>query len=56
MHGFSRQTDKGDKGMKKILCIEDERQMIDLIRLILESKGCRVLGAAGSQQGLERWE
>ena len=38
--------------MKTILCIEDEPQMIDLIRLILE-KGYRVLGAAGGQQGLE---
>jgi DNA-binding response OmpR family regulator len=38
--------------MKTILCIEDEPQMIDLIRLILE-KGYRVLGAAGGQRGLE---
>ena len=39
--------------MKKILCIEDEPQMIDLIKLILESKGYQVLGAEGGQQGLE---
>ena len=39
--------------MKKILCIEDEPQMIDLIRLILEDKGYQVLGAAEGQQGLE---
>ncbi len=36
-----------------ILCIEDEPQMIDLIRLILEDQGYRVLGAEGGQQGLE---
>jgi CheY-like chemotaxis protein len=39
--------------MKKILCIEDESQMIDLIRLILENKGYQVLGAEGGQQGLD---
>ena len=39
--------------MKKILCIEDEPQMIDLIKLILENKGYQVLGAEGGQQGLE---
>jgi DNA-binding response OmpR family regulator len=39
--------------MKKILCIEDEPQMIDLIKLILENKGYQVLGAGGGQHGLE---
>jgi two-component system response regulator VicR len=39
--------------MTKILCIEDEPQMIDLIKLILETKGYDVLGAEGGQQGLE---
>jgi CheY-like chemotaxis protein len=39
--------------MKKILCIEDEPQMIDLIKLILENKGYQVLGAEGGQEGLE---
>ncbi len=37
----------------KILCIEDEPQMIDLITLILETKGYTVIGAEGGQQGLE---
>jgi len=37
----------------KILCIEDEPQMIDLIKLILENKGYEVIGAEGGQQGLE---
>lgn len=39
--------------MTKILCIEDEPQMIDLIRLILENKGYEVVGAEGGTQGLE---
>jgi two-component system response regulator VicR len=36
----------------KILCIEDEPQMIDLIRLILETQGYKVIGAGGGQEGL----
>jgi len=39
--------------MTKILCVEDEPQMIDLIKLILETKGYEVLGAEGGQRGLE---
>jgi CheY-like chemotaxis protein len=39
--------------MTKILCIEDEPQMIDLIKLILENKGYEVIGAEGGKQGLE---
>jgi two-component system response regulator VicR len=38
---------------KRILCIEDEPAIIDLIRLILERKGFHVLGAVGGQEGLE---
>lgn len=41
------------EGKKKILCIEDEPDMIDLIRLILERKGFQVSGAVGGLQGLE---
>lgn len=36
----------------KILCIEDEPQMIDLFRLILETHGYEVVSAEGGQQGL----
>ncbi len=39
---------------KRILCIEDEAEMIDLIRLILGRKGYEVSGAAGGQEGLEK--
>jgi DNA-binding response OmpR family regulator len=38
----------------KILCIEDQPQMIELIKLILESKGYEVVGAGGGQEGLEK--
>jgi DNA-binding response OmpR family regulator len=38
---------------KKILCIEDEPQMIDLIRLILANEGYEVIGADGGQEGLD---
>ena len=38
---------------KRILCIEDEPEMIDLTRLVLEREGFEVLGAVGGQRGLE---
>ena len=38
---------------KKVLCIVDEPEMIDLIKLILERKGFEVLGAVGGKEGLE---
>ncbi len=38
---------------KRILCIEDEPEMIDLIRLILGRRGFLVSGATGGQAGLE---
>jgi two-component system response regulator VicR len=38
---------------RRILCIEDEPEMIDLIRLILERKGFEVIGAVGGQEGLD---
>ena len=38
---------------KVILCIEDEQEMIDLIRLILSRRGFVILGANGGKEGLE---
>jgi two-component system response regulator VicR len=38
---------------KRVLCIEDDAEMIDLIRLILERKGFEVLEAVGGKEGLE---
>ena len=37
--------------VKRILCIEDEPEMIDLIRLILSRRGFEVQGAAGGVDG-----
>ena len=37
---------------KLILCIEDEQEMIDLIRLILSRRGFDVQGANSSEEGL----
>ncbi len=39
--------------IKHILCIEDEPEMIDLIRLILGRRGFEVKGAAGGTAGLK---
>jgi DNA-binding response OmpR family regulator len=36
-----------------VVCIEDEPGVIELIRLILERRGLRVVGAASGAQGLE---
>jgi len=40
--------------LRRILCIEDEPEMIDLIRLILGRKGFEVLGAAGGEDGINK--
>jgi two-component system response regulator VicR len=37
--------------VKRILCIEDEPEMIDLIRLILSRRGYDVYGATGGIEG-----
>jgi DNA-binding response OmpR family regulator len=42
-----------EKSIKRILCIEDEPEMIDLIRLILGRRGFDVHGAAGGVEGLK---
>jgi two-component system response regulator VicR len=41
------------KDKKRILCIEDDPEMINLISLILERKGFQVIGAVGGAKGLE---
>jgi DNA-binding response OmpR family regulator len=38
--------------LKRVVCVEDEPEMIDLIRLILSRKGFEVLGANGGKEGL----
>lgn len=37
----------------KILCIEDDSDMIDYLKLILSKAGYEVLGALGGREGLE---
>jgi DNA-binding response OmpR family regulator len=39
--------------VKRIVCIEDETEMIDLIQLILSRRGFEVIGAPGGKEGLE---
>ena len=38
---------------KLVVCIEDEPEMIDLVKLILSRKGIQVVGALGGREGLE---
>ena len=38
---------------KKIVYVEDELEMIDLVKLILSRKGYNVIGAAGGREGLD---
>lgn len=38
---------------RKIVCIEDEPEMIDLVKLILSRYGFEVIGAAGGKTGLD---
>jgi len=38
--------------LRKVVCVEDEPEMIDLIRLILSRKGFEVIGAEGGANGL----
>jgi two-component system response regulator VicR len=43
-----------ERGSRHILCIEDEPEMIDLIRLILGRRGYEVEGASGGKEGLKK--
>ncbi len=40
----------------RVVCIEDEPDMIDLVQLILSRKGFEVLGASGGYEGLQAIE
>jgi DNA-binding response OmpR family regulator len=37
----------------RVICVEDEVEMIDLLTLILSKRGFEVVGAEGGQAGLE---
>jgi CheY-like chemotaxis protein len=41
---------------RKVICIEDESEMIDLVSLILRRQRVQVIGALGGRQGLEKIE
>lgn len=42
-----------EKGQRHIVYVEDDDEMIGLVKLILERKGYRVTGAQGGREGLE---
>ncbi len=42
------------EAIKKVVCIEDEQEMIDLVKLILSQHGFQVIGAVGGQEGLDK--
>ena len=43
-----------ERNSKRILCVEDEPEMIDLMRLILSRRGFEVSGASGGLDGLSK--
>ncbi len=40
--------------VRKVVCIEDEQEMIELVRLILSRQNIEVVGALGGAEGLEK--
>jgi DNA-binding response OmpR family regulator len=38
---------------KTVVCVEDEPEMIDLVKLILGRKGFELVGAVGGREGLD---
>jgi two-component system, OmpR family, response regulator VicR len=53
MVNFTNTENPMNANLKCILCVEDEPEMIDLIRLILGRRGFEVKGAAGGIEGLK---
>lgn len=47
------QPGKPAEGKRLVVCIEDEPEMIELIRLILARKNFELIGAVGGREGLE---
>ena len=43
-----------DSKRKTVVCVEDELEMIELVKLILGRKRFDVIGAVGGQEGLDR--
>lgn len=42
-----------EEKVKRLIYVEDEQEMIDLVRLILSRRGFDVLGANGGREGLD---
>jgi two-component system, OmpR family, response regulator VicR len=40
--------------VRKVVCIEDEQEMIELVRLILSRQNIEVVGALGGSEGLQK--
>jgi DNA-binding response OmpR family regulator len=40
--------------VRKVVCVEDEQEMIELVRLILSRQRIEVVGALGGQEGLQK--
>lgn len=40
----------------RVVCVEDEPEMVDLVRLILSREGFEVIGASGGVEGLQAIE
>jgi len=49
---LEHETMTDDSRVIKIVCIEDDPEMIDLVKLILSRQGYEVVGAAGGEAGL----
>jgi len=52
LHPQTEASSMADENLR-VVCIEDEPEMIDLVRLILGRKGFDVVGANGGVEGLE---
>lgn len=46
-------AEKESKPIRRVVCIEDDAAMIDLVTLILKTKGFEVTGAMSGPEGLE---
>jgi two-component system response regulator VicR len=45
--------DQPGENRRKVICIEDEPAMIELVKLILTKRGFEVMGAVGGKEGLD---
>ncbi|MDX1687474.1 MAG: response regulator [Candidatus Promineifilaceae bacterium] len=45
-----------DNRVSRVVCIEDEQEMIELVKLILGRQNIEVVGALGGEEGLQKIE